>query len=89
MIDKTTIKFGDMPRALAYLIKKVEELNCKLESLNYTSAPRHAEWMGIKELCAYLPTRRLVFHTLCSDALSLLYFPALLSSVIITLTSYL
>lgn len=57
MIDKTTIKFEDMPRALAYLIEKVEELNCKLEELNDTSVPRQAEWMGIKELCAYLPTR--------------------------------
>ncbi len=57
MIDKTTIKFEDMPRALAYLIEKVEGLDRKLESLNETSAPRQAEWMGIKELCAYLPTR--------------------------------
>ena len=48
MIDKTTIKFEEMPRTLAYLIEKVEELNCKLESLNDTSAPRQAEWMGIK-----------------------------------------
>ena len=58
MIDKTAIKFEDMPRALAHLIEKVEELNGKLESLNETSEPRQAEWMGIKELFDYLPTRR-------------------------------
>ena len=57
MIDKTIIKFEDMPRTLAYLIEKVEELNGKLESLNETSAPRLAEWMSIKELCAYFHTR--------------------------------
>ena len=57
MIDKTTIKFEDMPRALAYLIEKVEELDRKFESLNGTSTSSLVEWMGIKELCAYLPTR--------------------------------
>ena len=79
MIDKTTIKFEDMPRALAYLIEKVEELNCKLESHNETSAPRQAEWMGIKwnvisehflrnaQSLRFLP--RMAFRILCSAAL--------------------
>lgn len=57
MIEKTTIKFEDMPRALAYIIERIEELDHKLELLGDVSAPRQAEWMGIKELCAYLPTR--------------------------------
>lgn len=36
MIDRTTIKFEDMPKALVYLIEKVEKLDRKLESLNDT-----------------------------------------------------
>ena len=59
MIEKTTIKFEDMPRAQADLIEKVEELNCKLESLNETSVPRQAEWMGARNYAPISPhTRR-------------------------------
>lgn len=36
MVERTTIKFEDMPKALAYLIEKVEELDRKLESLGDT-----------------------------------------------------
>ena len=57
MIDRTTIKFEDIPKALVYLIEKVEELDRKLESLNDASAPKKDVWMSIKELCTYLPTR--------------------------------
>ncbi len=57
MVDRTTIKFEDMPKALAYLIEKVEELNRKLESLGDTSASGKDVWMSIHDLCAYLPTR--------------------------------
>lgn len=46
-----------MPKALAYLIEKVEELDRKLESLGDTSASGKDVWMGIKELYAYLSTR--------------------------------
>lgn len=57
MVERTTIKFEDMPKALAYLIEKVEELDRKLESLGDASSSGKDVWMGIKELCAYLPTR--------------------------------
>ena len=57
MVEKTTIKFEDMPEALAYLIEKVEELDRKLESLSDVSALNKDVWMRIKELCAYMPTR--------------------------------
>lgn len=57
MVERTTIKFEDMPKALAYLIEKVEELDRKLESLGDASSSGKDVWMGIKELYAYLPTR--------------------------------
>ncbi len=57
MVERTTIKFEDMPKALAYLIEKVEELDRKLESLGDTSTSGKDMWMGIKEVCAYLPMR--------------------------------
>lgn len=57
MVEKTTIRFEDRPKALAYLIEKVEELDRKLESLGNASTPGNDVWMGIKELCAYMPTR--------------------------------
>ena len=50
-------QFEDMPKALAYLIEKVEELDRKLESLGDASSSGKDVWMGIKELCAYLPMR--------------------------------
>lgn len=57
MVERTTIKFEDMPKALAYLIEKVEELDCKLESLGDTSTSGKDVWMGFKELYAYLSMR--------------------------------
>lgn len=57
MVERTTIKFEEMPKALAYLIEKVEELDRKLELLGDASSSSKDVWMGIKELCAYLPTR--------------------------------
>lgn len=53
MVERTTIKFEDMPKAMAYLIEKVEELDRKLESLGDTSASCKDVWMGIKELYAH------------------------------------
>lgn len=57
MVERTTIKFEDMPKALAYLIEKVEELDRKLESLGDNSSSGKDVWMSIHDLCAYLPTR--------------------------------
>ena len=57
MVERTTIKFEDMPKALAYLIEKVEELDRKLESLGDTSSSGKDVWMSIHDLCEYLPTR--------------------------------
>lgn len=37
MVERTSIKFEDMPKALAYLIERVEELDRKLESLGDAS----------------------------------------------------
>lgn len=49
MVERTTIKFEDMPKTLAYLIEKVEELDRKLESLGDTSSSGKDVWMGRKE----------------------------------------
>lgn len=56
MVENTTITFEDMPRALAYLIQKIEELEHKLDGLGATPSQKDT-WMDIKELCDYLPMR--------------------------------
>lgn len=55
--QETDISFNDMPKALAYLIGKVD----KLETLLSTQATAKVEpadrWFNLQELCEYLPDR--------------------------------
>lgn len=65
MVERTTIKFEDMPKALAYLIEKVEELDRKLESLSDSSSSGKDMWMGLRS-CARI-SRRARQHRLSMD----------------------
>ena len=50
------ITFEGMPKAMALMIKKLDELANKVESLKGNAeAASVDEWMNLKELCAYLP----------------------------------
>lgn len=49
----------DMPKALTYLISKVDSLEEKVKELSTGKAAgsvEQKEWMNITELCEYLPT---------------------------------
>lgn len=50
-----TITFETMPKAMAYLIGKVEALEKALLEKNETPTPPVDRWLNIDELKAYLP----------------------------------
>lgn len=50
------LSFNDMPRALAYLVDKVDRLESLLEKQHQAPAPEPTcKWMDVKELQAFLP----------------------------------
>jgi len=50
------ISFNDMPKALAYLISKVEKLETLLSSVT-SEQPESDKWFNIQELCEFLPDK--------------------------------
>ena len=52
----TVNSFEEMPNALSYLIKTVEELKSTVKALQHKQANDSPKWMDIDELCAYLPS---------------------------------
>ena len=52
----TVNSFEEMPNALSYLIKTVEELQSTVKALQHKQASDSPKWMDIDELCAYLPS---------------------------------
>lgn len=50
------LSFNDMPKALAYLVDKVDRLESLLEKQQQAPAPEPtSKWMDVKELKAFLP----------------------------------
>lgn len=50
------LSFNDVPKALAYLVDKVDRLESLLEKQHQAQVPEPAsKWMDVKELQAYLP----------------------------------
>ena len=52
----TVNSWEEMPNALSYLIKTVEELQSTVKALQHQQASDSPKWMDIDELCAYLPS---------------------------------
>ena len=52
----TVNSFEEMPNALSYLIKTVEELQSTVKALQHKQVSDSPKWMDIDELCAYLPS---------------------------------
>ena len=50
-----TITFETMPKAMAYLIAKVEELERILSEKDTTPVEPVNEWLNVKELSTYIP----------------------------------
>jgi excisionase family DNA binding protein len=54
--NKSEISFNDMPKALAYLVDKIDRLETLLEKQQQAPASEPiSKWMDIKELQVFLP----------------------------------
>ena len=56
MEDKN-IRFEDLPKAMSWMMDKLNKLDSKIDGLNNIPQVRPADqWMNLKELCEYLPS---------------------------------
>lgn len=55
--QETDISFNDMPKALAYLIGKVDKLKTLLSVQTTAKVEPSNSWFNLQELCEYLPDR--------------------------------
>ena len=56
MEDKN-ITFEDLPKAMSWMMDKLNKLDSKIDCLNNIPQVRPADqWMNLKELCEYLPS---------------------------------
>ena len=56
MNDKN-ITFEDLPKAMSWMMNKLDKLDSKIDGLNNIPQVRSADqWMNLKELCEYLPS---------------------------------
>ncbi len=55
--QETDISFNDMPKALAYLIGKVDKLKTLLSVQTTAKVEPSDRWFNLQELCEYLPDR--------------------------------
>ena len=56
MEDKN-ITFEDLPKAMSWMMDKLNKLDSKIDGLNNIPQVRSADqWMNLKELCEYLPS---------------------------------
>lgn len=55
--QETDISFNDMPKALAYLIGKVDKLKTLLSVQTTAKVEPSNRWFNLQELCEYLPDR--------------------------------
>ena len=57
-MTEKNIKFEDMPKAMSWMMNKLNELDSKIGDLNVEPQSNKGEqWMNLKELCDYLPSR--------------------------------
>ena len=55
-MTEKNITFEDLPKAMTWMMDKLNELTSKVDNLNnQTAQPQTDQWMNLKELCEYLP----------------------------------
>lgn len=56
-MSEKNITFEDLPKAMSWMMDKLNELDSKIDGLNN---PTHniptEQWMNLKELCEYIPS---------------------------------
>ena len=56
-MDDKNITFEDLPKAMSWMMDKLNKLDSKLDGLNSVPQAQYADqWMNLKELCEYLPS---------------------------------
>ncbi|MCZ2705740.1 MULTISPECIES: helix-turn-helix domain-containing protein [Bacteroidaceae] len=56
-MEDMNITFEDLPKAMSWMMDKLNKLDSKIDSLNNIPQVRPADqWMNLKELCEYLPS---------------------------------
>ena len=56
-MDDKNITFEDLPKAMSWMMDKLNKLDSKIDGLNNIPQIRPADqWMNLKELCEYLPS---------------------------------
>lgn len=56
-MEENNITFEDLPKALVWVIDKLNQLEVKIDNLTGTiKYPDTDQWMNLKELCEYLPS---------------------------------
>ena len=57
IMSEKNITFEDMPKAMSWMMDKLNELDSKIDGLNNSpQAPPSEIWMNLKELREYLPS---------------------------------
>ncbi len=58
-MEDMNITFEDLPKAMSWMMDKLNKLDSKIDSLNNIPQVRPVDqWMNLKELCEYLPAIR-------------------------------
>ena len=58
-MSEKNITFEDLPKAMSWLMDKLNELDSKIDGLNNQNQSVPTEqWMNLKELCDYIPVTR-------------------------------
>ena len=56
-MNEKNITFEDLPKAMSWMMDKLNELDSKIDGLNTQSPGIPTEqWMNLKELCDYIPS---------------------------------
>lgn len=66
-MSEKNITFEDLPKAMSWMMDKLNELDSKIDGLNTQSPSIPTEqWMNLKELCDYIPSHP-AEQTVCMD----------------------
>ena len=56
-MNGTNLKFEDLPKAISWIMGKLEEIDSKIDSIKSRKEIESSEkWLNLKELCDYLPS---------------------------------
>ena len=56
-MSEKNITFEDLPKAMSWMMDKLNELDSKIDGLNTQSPSLPTDqWMNLKELCDYIPS---------------------------------